>query len=205
VPAGALTALGALIAIRREFIHGLSALDAQEQILAYALVFGYAYQLLTGLIDRQAMGLLSSVPSKDAQQGRPQLSVRDPGQPGGHDVTPACCSRERGRGPVSSGSAGAGCASPSPTSPSSSPLCRSRLASIFAAGSGRHEAAQERNGPRRLGGGRGNRARESRPSVRTFRHGGRSCTGLPVVPAVGSVPTAPGRTTRIKRASRSLM
>jgi hypothetical protein len=65
VPAGALTALGALIAIRREFIHGLSALDAQEQILAYALVFGYAYQLLTGLIDRQAMGLLSSVPSKD--------------------------------------------------------------------------------------------------------------------------------------------
>jgi hypothetical protein len=48
VPAGALTALGALIAIRREFIHGLSALDAQEQILAYALVFGYAYQLFDG-------------------------------------------------------------------------------------------------------------------------------------------------------------
>jgi hypothetical protein len=33
--------------MRREFIHGLSALDAKEQILAYALVFGYAYQLLT--------------------------------------------------------------------------------------------------------------------------------------------------------------
>jgi hypothetical protein len=39
---GALTALGALIPIRREFIPGLSALDSQEQILAYALVFGYA-------------------------------------------------------------------------------------------------------------------------------------------------------------------
>jgi hypothetical protein len=75
VPAGALTALGALIAIRGEFIPGLSALDSQEQILAYALVFGYAQQLLTGLIDRQARDLLSAVPSKDAEQERPQLSV----------------------------------------------------------------------------------------------------------------------------------
>jgi hypothetical protein len=78
VPAGALTALGALIAIRGEFIPGLSALDSQEQILAYALVFGYAQQLLTGLIDRQAMGLLNSVPSKDPAQGRPRLSVAVP-------------------------------------------------------------------------------------------------------------------------------
>jgi hypothetical protein len=78
VPAGALTALGALIAIRGEFIPGLSALDSQEQILAYALVFGYAQQLLTGLIDRQALGILSAVPSKDAAQDRPQLSVAIP-------------------------------------------------------------------------------------------------------------------------------
>jgi hypothetical protein len=42
VPTGALAALGAWIAIRREFIPGLSALHSQEQILAYALVFGYA-------------------------------------------------------------------------------------------------------------------------------------------------------------------
>lgn len=75
VPAGALTALGALIAIRGEFVPGLSALDSQEQILAYALVFGYAQQLLTGLIDRQAQDLLNAVPSKDPAQNRPQLSV----------------------------------------------------------------------------------------------------------------------------------
>jgi hypothetical protein len=75
VPAGALTAVGALVAIRGEFIPGLSALDTQEQILAYALVFGYAQQLLTGLIDRQALGLLDAVPSKDAEQARPHLSV----------------------------------------------------------------------------------------------------------------------------------
>jgi len=74
VPAGALTAVGALIAIRGEFVPGLSALDSQEQILAYALVFGYAQQLLTGLIDRQANELLGSVPSKDAEQSRPQLA-----------------------------------------------------------------------------------------------------------------------------------
>jgi hypothetical protein len=86
VPAGALTALGALIAIQGEFIPGLSALDSQEQILAYALVFGYAQQLLTGLIDRQALGLLSSVPSKDAAQERPQLSVAIPAP---REVAPA--------------------------------------------------------------------------------------------------------------------
>jgi hypothetical protein len=72
-PAGALTAVGALIAIRGAFIPGLSELDSQEQILAYALIFGYAQQLLTGLIDRQADQLLGSVPSKDAEQSRPQL------------------------------------------------------------------------------------------------------------------------------------
>ena len=54
VPAGALTALAALFAIRGQFVPGLSALDTQEQVLAYALVFGYAQQLLTRLIDRQA-------------------------------------------------------------------------------------------------------------------------------------------------------
>jgi hypothetical protein len=71
VPAGALTAIGALIAIRGDFVPGLSALDTQEQILAYALLFGYAQQLLTGLIDRRALGLLDTVPSKDAEQSRP--------------------------------------------------------------------------------------------------------------------------------------
>ena len=91
VPAGALTAIGALIAIRGDFIPGLSALDSQEQILAYALVFGYAQQLLTGLIDRQAHDLLNAVPSKDAEQGRPQLPAAKspPGPPGAPPPAPA--------------------------------------------------------------------------------------------------------------------
>ena len=73
VPAGAMTALGALIAIRGEFVPGLSALDTQEQVLAYALVFGYAQQLLTRLIDDRASSVLDSIPSSDASVSRPQL------------------------------------------------------------------------------------------------------------------------------------
>ena len=73
-PAGALTALGGLIAIGGALVPGLTALDTQPQILAYALLFGYAQQLLTGLIDKRAMDLVNSVPRKDPAQARP-----DPG------------------------------------------------------------------------------------------------------------------------------
>lgn len=65
VPAGAATAVAALVFIRGDFVPGLSELDSQEQILAYALVFGYAQQLLTKLIDQRAQDVLNSVPSKD--------------------------------------------------------------------------------------------------------------------------------------------
>ena len=73
-PAGALTAMGGLIAIGGALVPGLTALDTQPQILAYALLFGYAQQLLTGLIDKRAMDLVNSVPRKDPAQARP-----DPG------------------------------------------------------------------------------------------------------------------------------
>lgn len=69
-PAGALTALGALIAIEGQLVPGLTAIGTQPQILAYALLFGYAQQLLTGLIDKRAVSLLDSVPRKDPDQAR---------------------------------------------------------------------------------------------------------------------------------------
>jgi hypothetical protein len=78
VPVGALTAIGTLIAIRGAFVPGLSALDSQEQVLAYALIFGYAQQLLTGLIDRHALQVLASVPSKDPEQDQPLPPVEPP-------------------------------------------------------------------------------------------------------------------------------
>jgi hypothetical protein len=65
LPLGALTAIGGLIALQGDFIPGLSQLDSQGQILAYALVLGYAQQLLTGLLDKRADELLASVPGKE--------------------------------------------------------------------------------------------------------------------------------------------
>lgn len=82
VPAGALTAMAALFAIRGQFVPGLSALDTQDQILAYALVFGYAQQLLTRLIDRQAGEVLDSVAGKDAAVRRPPLTEWPPSELG---------------------------------------------------------------------------------------------------------------------------
>jgi hypothetical protein len=85
VPLGALTALGALIALQGDFVPGLSELDSQGQILAYALVFGYAQQLLSGLLDRRAQTLMDSAPGKEKevaftpQPGRPSFL------PGGPD------------------------------------------------------------------------------------------------------------------------
>lgn len=66
VPLGAFTAILGLVAIQGGFIPGLSALDSQEQILAWALLLGFAQQLFTGLLDKRAQDLLSGIPSKDA-------------------------------------------------------------------------------------------------------------------------------------------
>jgi hypothetical protein len=67
VPLGAFTAILAVVAIRGGFVPGLSTLDSQEQILAYALVFGFAQQVFTRLLDQRAQTLLHALPSKDGQ------------------------------------------------------------------------------------------------------------------------------------------
>lgn len=64
LPSGALTAFLGLILMRGNFIPGLSALDTSAQILAWAVVFGAAQQLLTGLVDRQADAVLNQVGGK---------------------------------------------------------------------------------------------------------------------------------------------
>ena len=82
LPLGALTSLGALIALQGDFVPGLSELDSQGQILAYALVFGYAQQLLSGFLDRRAQTLLDAAPGKekDVQYSHPKDSDRTPGR-----------------------------------------------------------------------------------------------------------------------------
>jgi hypothetical protein len=58
------------------FVPCLSDLDSQRQILAYALVFGYAQQLGTQL-DKRAEILLAQVPSKHAKNP-PTQSIPQP-------------------------------------------------------------------------------------------------------------------------------
>ncbi|MGB5937360.1 MAG: hypothetical protein WBG76_16040 [Ornithinimicrobium sp.] len=72
LPLGALTALLGLLLMRGQFIPGLSALDTSAQILAWALVFGYAQQLFTRLVDRQGQTVLNSV--RGADDGKPQMA-----------------------------------------------------------------------------------------------------------------------------------
>jgi membrane associated rhomboid family serine protease len=74
LPSGALSALVGLLFVRGEFIPGLSQLDSQPQILAYAFLFGIAQQLITGAVDRQAQEILTKVPSKESVSAKPQPS-----------------------------------------------------------------------------------------------------------------------------------
>jgi hypothetical protein len=61
LPTGAVTALLGILLMRGGFVPGLSALDTSAQILAWALVFGYAQQLFTRLVDQRADNVLQSV------------------------------------------------------------------------------------------------------------------------------------------------
>jgi succinate-acetate transporter protein len=63
LPTGAMTAFLGLILLHGSFVPGLSALDSSDQILAWALLFGAAQQLVTGLVDKKAQSVLDSVGS----------------------------------------------------------------------------------------------------------------------------------------------
>jgi hypothetical protein len=63
VPSGALTAFLGLQLIRAQFIPGLTALDSSAQIVAWAIVLGYAQQLFTRVVDQQAETVLTSAGS----------------------------------------------------------------------------------------------------------------------------------------------
>jgi hypothetical protein len=77
VPLGAFTAILGLVAIRGGFIPGLSTLDSQAQILAYALVLGFAQQALTQVLDKQAKALISEMPNKEGQRDHTTIVVAD--------------------------------------------------------------------------------------------------------------------------------
>ena len=68
LPTGAITAFLGLLLMRGQFVPGLSALDTSAQILAWALIFGYAQQLFTRLVDQQGQTVLNSVPTANSPQ-----------------------------------------------------------------------------------------------------------------------------------------
>jgi amino acid transporter len=78
LPSGALTALVGLVFIRGEFVPGLSQLDNQPQILAYAFLFGISQQLFTRLVDQQAQDILGKMPSKEPISAKPEPSPAEP-------------------------------------------------------------------------------------------------------------------------------
>ena len=65
LPTGAVTAFLGLLLMRGQFVPGLNALDTTAQILAWALVFGFAQELFTHFVDQQGQTVLNSVRAAD--------------------------------------------------------------------------------------------------------------------------------------------
>lgn len=78
LPTGALTAVLGLLLMRGEFVPGLQSLDSSAQIIAWAVIFGYAQQLFTRFVDNQAQTVLNSVGGPNAT---PSKQARDPQVP----------------------------------------------------------------------------------------------------------------------------
>jgi hypothetical protein len=83
LPAGALTAITGLVLLYGKFIPGLSELDSQGQILAYAIVLGIAQHLVTRFVDQKAEAVLRSVPSKERSptNAQPAAEATQPSTP----------------------------------------------------------------------------------------------------------------------------
>jgi hypothetical protein len=82
LPSGALSAMVGLLFVRGGFVPGLSQLDSQPQILAYAFLFGAAQQLVTRLVDQQAQDILTKMPSKEPTSRKPEPSPAEQPTPG---------------------------------------------------------------------------------------------------------------------------
>ena len=70
LPNGVLTSIVGLVLIQGDFVPGLSNLDNQGQILAYAILLGFAQHLATRFIDQKAEEVIDSVPKKSSQPSK---------------------------------------------------------------------------------------------------------------------------------------
>ena len=109
VPSGSLTAVAGILLLGGGFVPGLSELDSQRQILAYALLFGYAQQLGTRFIDSRAQTILNSLPSKDSEAKQPSPALQTVIEPTVQTViepAPSPQPGNLGETPIDSGEAG---------------------------------------------------------------------------------------------------
>ena len=97
VPLGAFTAILALVAIQGKFVPGLSILDSQVQILAYALIFGFAQQALSRVLDQQAQTLLEALPGGTATEPKPPATRKLQKPPAGTETVGKPAQPESGR------------------------------------------------------------------------------------------------------------
>ncbi|RCG30207.1 hypothetical protein DQ384_15760 [Sphaerisporangium album] len=67
-PAGVATAIAGLLILNSGFVPGFSGLSSQTSILVWAVVFGYAQQVVTRIVDQRANTLLSAA-SPDSPAG----------------------------------------------------------------------------------------------------------------------------------------
>lgn len=100
VPAGMLTAVAGILLFGGGFVPGLSNLDSQRQILAYALVFGYAQQLITRLVDDRAQSILNKIPSKGSATPAPEPAPAAPAPPAGSDSPTSATAQPARRQPT---------------------------------------------------------------------------------------------------------
>jgi hypothetical protein len=78
IPAGALTAVLGLLLLRGGFVPGFSNLDDPAQIVAWAIVFGGAQQLVTRLIDSRAENVLDKVGAPGTAKAADGTTVKLP-------------------------------------------------------------------------------------------------------------------------------
>jgi hypothetical protein len=87
VVTGSLTAFLGLLLIRAQFVPGLSALDSSAQIIAWAIILGYAQQLFTSAVDRQAATVLEKASPQLEPEGQPSRGRRGRTPPSPQAVT----------------------------------------------------------------------------------------------------------------------
>ena len=86
-PAGALTAVLGLLLMRGDFIPGFGGLDTSGQILAWAIVFGYAQLLFTQLVDMRATTLSDLHVDLDRTPRAPRRFGEPHAPPGARAIT----------------------------------------------------------------------------------------------------------------------